>query len=63
MTTFEELSLLELLKLTYSDEEKTNFCGVQLSVPSFEDCLLFTLNGKALIHRDATAGKVDGGHI
>ena len=33
-----------------SDEEQTNFCGVQLFVPSFEDCLLFTLNGKALIH-------------
>jgi hypothetical protein len=33
-----------------SDEEPTNFCDVQLFVPSFEDCLLFTLNGKALIH-------------
>ena len=55
--------LVRTVEADISDEEQTNFCDVQLFVPSFEDFLLFTLNGKALIHRDAIAGKVDIGHF
>jgi len=55
--------LVGTVEADISDEEQTNFCDVQLFVPSFKDCLLFTLKGKALIHRDAIAGKVNVGHF
>lgn len=46
-----------------SDEEQNIFYDVQLFVPSFEDCVLFTFYGKERIHRDSIAGKVDEGHF
>lgn len=46
-----------------TDEEQTIFYDVQLFVPSFEDCVLFTLHGRERIHRDSIAGKVDEGHF
>ena len=35
------------------DKEENSFCDIELFVSSFEDCLLFTLNESARIHRDA----------
>ena len=46
-----------------TDEEQNIFYDVQLFVPSFEDCVLFTLHGRERIHRDSIAGKVDEGHF
>ena len=46
-----------------SDHEQNMFCDIKLFVPSFEDCLLFTFHQRARVHRDAIAGKVDGGHF
>ena len=43
--------LVGTVEADISDEEQTDFCDVQLFAPSFEDCLLFTLNGKAKIHK------------
>ena len=54
---------LGIVEADVSDEEQTDFCNVQLFVPSLEDCLLFTLKERERIHRDAIAGKVDEGYF
>ena len=41
-----------------TDKEENSFCDIELFVSSFEDCLLFTLNESARIHRGAIVSKV-----
>ena len=46
-----------------TDKEENSFCDIELFVSSFEDCLLFTLNESARIHRDTIVSKVGEKHF
>ena len=46
-----------------TDKAENSFCDIELFVSAFEDCLLFTLNESARIHRDAIVSKVGEEHF
>ena len=46
-----------------TDKAENSFCDTELFDSAFEDCLLFTLNESARIHRDAIVSKVGEEHF